>query len=247
MIARWLCALALAALAAGTLSACQSTKQRSAALEKEGEEVLLSESGLDVDKPSKVVRVTSKTLLTDANGSAVVVGLHNSSDQDLVDVPILIEVSDAKGRSVYTNDIPGIEPALAHVPFIAAGGDAEWVNDQVLASGKPKTVKVTVGADARPYSGTEPRLEVSPPRIEGDPASGIEAAGTVINRSGEDQERLLLYAIARRGDTIVAAGRGALEHLKPTSKPRHYDIFFIGDPKGARVEVVHFPPTTEPQ
>lgn len=241
MIGRIGAAGALAVLAALSLTACQSTKQRSAELEEDGAKVLLADAGLEIGERSDAVKVTSKTLLSDANGAAVVVGLRNTSGQDLVDVPILIDVRDAAGKSAYRNDVSGIEPALAHVPYIPAGGETEWVHDQVLATGKLKSVRVVVGADAVPYSGSPPEFDVSEPHVEGDPVSGIEAAGKVANRSGADQERLLLYAVARRGGKIVAAGRGALEHVKATGKPRHYDIFFIGDPQGAQVEVTPFP------
>jgi hypothetical protein len=230
-----------ALLVATSLAACQSTKDRSAELEKEGATTLLAEAGVKIKKESTEVKVTSTSLLSDANGSAVVVDLHSSSSKDLVDVPILIEVLDSKGKSVYENDIPGIEPALATVPYIPAGGDVEWVNDQVLASGTPKSVKVKVGASSDTYSGKLPDIEVSSPHIEGDPSSGIEATGTVVNRTGEDQGRLLLYAVGRKGGKVVAAGRGAIEHLKPGTKPLHYDIFFIGDPKGTDLDVTQFP------
>ena len=156
-------------------------------------------------------------------------------------MPILIEVLDAKGKSVYTNAIPGIEPALAAVPYVPAGGDVDWVNDQVLAAGKPKSVKVKVGASTDSYSRALPEIEVSAPKVEGDPVSGVEATGTVVNKTGEDQERLLLYAVGRSGGRVVAAGRGAIEHLKAGTKPLHYDIFFIGDPTGAELEVTEFP------
>lgn len=232
---------ALAALAVAGLTACQSTQSRSAELEKEGATTLLADSGLKIEKESTEVKVTSTALLSDAYGSAVVVDLHNSSDESLTEVPILIDVLDAKGKSVYTNDIPGIEPALAAVPYIPAGGDVEWVNDQVLTSGKAKSVKVKVGASSASYSGELPAVEVSSPQIEGDPVSGIEATGTVVNRTGKFQERLLLYAVARKGGKVVAAGRGAIDHLKAGTKPLHYDIFFIGDPKGADLEVAQFP------
>ncbi len=230
-----------ALLAATSFVACQSTQDRSAELEEEGATKLLADSGVEIKKESTEVKVTSTSLLTDANGSAVVVDLHNSSDENLVDVPILVEVLDPKGRSVYENDIPGIEPALATVPYIRAGGDVEWVNDQVLASGEPKSVEVKVGASSDSYSEQLPDVEVSKPTIEGDPSSGIEATGTVVNRTGEDQGRLLLYAIGREGGRVVAAGRGAIEHLKAGTKPLHYDIFFIGDPRGAALEVTQFP------
>lgn len=231
----------LVLLALAGLAGCQSTQSRSAELEKEGATKLLSESGLKIEKLSRDVKVTSTTLLSDRNGSAVVVDLHNSSNRNLVEVPIRLEVLDAKGKSVYSNDIPGIESALAAVPYIPAGGDAEWVDDQVLASGEPKSVKVELGASDDSYSGPLPEIEVSSPKLEGDPVSGIEATGTVVNKTGEEQERLLLYVIARKGGEVVAAGRGAIEHLKPTAKPQHYDVFFIGDPSGADLDLTDFP------
>jgi hypothetical protein len=238
---RQLATAGLVMLAAASLVACQSTQSRSADLEKEGAKTLLADSGVKIEKESTDVKVTSATVLSDSNGSAVVVGLHNSSSENLVDVPILIDVVDAKGKSVYTNAIPGVEPALAAVPYIAAGGDVDWVNDQVLATGKPKSVKVKVGASTESYAGPLPEIEVSAPKIEGDPVSGIEATGTVVNQTGKDQERLLLYAVGRSGGKVVAAGRGAVEHLKPGTKPLHYDIFFIGDPTGTDLEVTQFP------
>ncbi len=233
--------MSLAVFALGGLSACQSTQDRSAELEEQGATTLLATSGLKIEKESADVRVLSTALLSDRNGSAVVVRLRNDSGQALVDVPILIRVLDAKGKSVYTNDIPGIEPALAAVPHIPAGGEVSWVNDQVISAGEPKSVKVKVGAGGEPYSGELPEIEVSAPKLEGDPVSGIEATGDVVNRSGQEQSRLLLYVVARKGGEVVAAGRGAIEHLKASTKPLHYDVFFIGDPTGAALEVTSFP------
>ena len=63
----------------------------------------------------------------------------------------------------------------------------------------------------------------------------------MVNKTGADQGRLLLYAVASKGGKVVAAGRGAIDHLKHSTKPLHYTIFFIGDPKGAKVDVTSFP------
>jgi hypothetical protein len=234
-------AVGFAALSVVGLTACESTQSKSAALEEQGSKILLDDTGVTIGKESTEVEVVSSTLLTDANGSAVVVGLRNDSDESLTNVPISIDVRDAKGKSVYRNDIPGIEQALAAVPYIPAHGTVEWVHDQVLATGKPQSVKVKVGASSASYSGDLPDIEVSEPTLEGDPVSGLEVTGDVVNRTGADQGRLLLFAVAHRGNEVVAAGRGAIDHLKPASKPLHYDIFFIGDPKGADVTVTQFP------
>lgn len=244
---RGVAAASLAVLALGSLSACQSTQDRSAELEEQGATTLLAEAGLKIAKESTEVHVLSTALLSDRNGSAVVVRLRNDSDQDLVDVPILIRVLDAKGKSVYSNGIPGIEPALAAVPYIPAGGEVSWVNDQVISAGEPKSVKVKVGAGGRPSSEQRPEIEVTAPALEGDPVSGIEATGDVVNRTGQEQGRLLLYVVARQGGKVVAAGRGAIEHLKASTKPLHYDVFFIGDPTGAALEVASFPTLPDPE
>jgi len=232
-------AVALAGVAL-VVTGCESTQDKSAKIAAELGPVA-QEKGLRIGERSKDVEVLDTTLLSDANGSAVVVELHNDSDRNLANVPILIDVLDAKGKSVYRNDAPGIEPALAAVPFIPAGGDVDWVHDQVLAIGKPAKVEVTVGAGGEAVSGEQPEVSVSAPKLEGDPYTGVAAGGDVTNESGEDIERLLLYAVARKEGRIVAAGRGAIEPLKDKPKPVAYNVFFIGDPKGAQVTVSEFP------
>jgi hypothetical protein len=219
---------------------CESTQDQSARIGAELGPVA-QEKGLKITEQSKDVEVVSSALLSDENGSAVVVRLRNRSSEDLVGVPIAIDVLDAKGKSVYRNDSPGIEPALAAVPFIPAGGETEWVHDQILATGVPAKVEVKVGEGGEPFSGTQPQISVSDPKLEGDPYSGVLAGGNVVNKSGEDLERLLLYAIARKGGEVVAAGRGAIEPFKAKPKPVPYNIYFIGDPSGAEVTVAKFP------
>ncbi|MBK5221253.1 MAG: hypothetical protein JJE35_15960 [Thermoleophilia bacterium] len=227
--------LALVALA--SLTACQSTQSHSAQLEDEGSKVLLDSSGLKVTKANPDVKVLSTTLLSESEASAVVVEVHNDSNVNLVDVPIALDVLDAKGRSVYRNDAPGLEQALVAIPYIPAGADALWINDQILASGKPATAKVKVGVSPNSFSGELPEIEVSAPEIE----AGRIASGQVVNRTGKDQNRLLLYAVARRGNEIVAAGRGAFEHLKPDTKELPYHVYFVGDPSGAKVTITQYP------
>lgn len=241
MNARPVLAGGLALLAVAALGGCQSTQSRSAELEEENSTVLLEEEGVTVTEEDPSIKVVSTTVLSEAEGSAVVVELHNDSGEDLVDVPISVDVLDAKGRSVYKNDAPGLEQALVAVPFVPARGDAVWVNDQVLAVGKPVSAEVKVGIGGIPFNGEQPEIEVSEPVLEGDPTSGIVADGDVVNRTGEDQNRFLLYAVARNGGKVVAAGRGAIEHLKPETKKVPYNVYFIGDPRGAELSLYEYP------
>ena len=241
MTARALALCALVALSALPLSGCQSTQSKSAELEKEGSTTLFKEKGLQVGEVSSAVKVVGGEVLSDQNGAAVVVTVHNGSDRDLKDVPIAIDVVDEKGKSVFKNNLPGLEQALVAIPFIKAGQTLDWVNDQVLATGTPAAVKVKVGETKETIDSPIPDLQVGDPTLRTDPVSGTEATGEVVNRSGEDQRNLLLYGVARQGDNVVAAGRGVISRLKPTTKPVNYHIFFIGDPSGAQVTVTSFP------
>jgi hypothetical protein len=232
-------AVALAGVAL-VATGCQSTQDKSAQIAAELGPVK-QEKGLKIGKRSEDVEVVSTELLTDAAGSAVVVEVRNQSNRDLGNVPILIDVRNAKGKSVYSNDLPGLEPALTSIPFVGAGEEATWVHDQVLAVGKPQSVEVVVGEGGIPYSGQIPRFGVSDPKLEGDPYSGVVAGGNVENGSGGKVDRLLLYAVARQDGEVVAAGRGAIEKIKPEPKPLPYNVYFIGDPSGADVEMTWFP------
>ena len=219
---------------------CESTQSKSARIAEQLGPVK-QEEGLEIDEESKDIEVLDTTLLSDANGTAVVVRVENTSGQDLANVPIAVNVVDAKGKSVYRNDLPGLEPALTSIPLLRAGETIDWVNNQVLAVGKPDDVEVMVGEGGEPPSGDLPDLELGDPELENDPVSGINAAGSIVNNGDEQLGRVLLYGVARQGDEIVAAGRAAIDKLNP-GRSRVYHVYFIGDPKGAEVGVAWFPP-----
>lgn len=232
-------ALALAVLAGLTLTACQSSQDKAREIRARAE--LSRPKPLVIPKPNKNVKVTGTTLLHDENGDAVVVGLKNESRQTLVNVPILVHVRDAKGQTVYKNDTAGLDFALNHIAVLEPGETFDWVNDQVTGQGE--TVKVTVGQpEAKPPAGRPlPELAISPPKL-GHDFSGPKVSGTVTDKSKIDQSRLILFAVARQGGRIVAAGRGQIKALKVSAKPAPYNIYFIGNPVGADVEI-QAPPT----
>lgn len=234
---------AVAVLVAGlAATGCESTQDRSAQLRKRGNGLFHKQTQALVTKPNLEVKVLHAVALHDQNGSAAVVELRNASLRAQVDVPVAIDVRDAHGRSLFRNDAVGIEPSLVGPSLLAPRSDLVWVNDQVNSSGAMKSVVARVGAGRGSPPPTVPRLDVSAPRLETDPTSGLSAVGKVTNRSDIAQLKLILYCVARRGGRIVAAGRGGIDRLKP-HKPTRYTIFFIGNPKGARLTVAA-PPTT---
>lgn len=233
-------ALAAAALAGLALVAgCQSTQDKSAQIAASLGPVEV-EKGLSIKKESKDVEIVDTALLSDKNGTAAVVTVENNSEERLVNVPILLTVLDKSGKSIYRNDIPGIEPALAYIPIIEPGETMDWVHNQILPAGKPDELEVKIGETEQRFDGELPDIEVNEPEYQQDPVSGINARGTAINQTADVHKRLLVYGVSRRGDEVVAAGRAALEDMKP-ERERVYHIFFIGDPQQGDLSVTSFP------
>jgi hypothetical protein len=81
-------------------------------------------------------------------------------------------------------------------------------------------------------------------KLEND-ADGLYAIGVVKNLSKISQANMPIYAVARSGGKIVAAGRALIEKLdpEPQKKPTVFRIFFVGNPKGAQLDVRAYPST----
>jgi hypothetical protein len=235
-LSRWPLTLALVVLAVFLLTACESTQDKARKLQEQGEAIAATQKPLTIDQPSKEVKVLGTTLLHDENGDAIVVEVQNASKETLVNVPILVDLRDAKGNSIFKNDTFGIEPTLNHIPLLKPGETFDWVNDQLTPNGVPKSAKVTVGVTTEKPPAQLPELEVSLPTLRDNPL-GAEVEGKVTNESQLDQKKLVLFAVARSGGKIVAAGRGQIKNLKVGARPGTYNIFFIGDPAGSDVTV----------
>jgi hypothetical protein len=238
----------VAALGAGAAlvaagAGCESTQEKSERLSKRGSQAF-TEKGLRITEVSREVRVGAAQVLDDREQqvTAAVVELENRSNRVLVNVPVAIDVRDRRGRSLFRNNAPGIEPSLVGPAVLEPRRRVAWVNDQVVVAGAPSAVRVKVGATSQPPPAELPELDVTPPRISGDPVSGVAATGVVTNESGILQRKLVVYGVVRRGGRVVAAGRSGIERLRP-GRRAPYKIFFVGDPRGGRVELF-VPPTT---
>lgn len=238
---RWT-ALVLVALTPA-LTGCETTAEKSAKLEKvakqheraSGQAGALARRGVSVTRESTKVKVTGAIVLHSGEGAAAVVTLRNASNSPLRDVPIEITVRDARGRSIYTNSVPGLAAALASVPLIPAHATTTWIDDQIQAAGVPAGVSARVG-EGLPVQGTIPRLDIEGMRLFADPTSGQGAEGNVVNHSSVDQQELIVYALARRHGRVVAAGRAVLA-TAPAGASTRFQAYFIGNPAGAQLAV----------
>jgi len=225
---------AVGVLALLALSGCETTAEKSAQLERAAKHTTLAQTGLQIAHASTAVKVVSAAVLHDTEGAAAVVTLRNLSRRVLREVPIAIDVENAGGRTLFQNNAPGLETALVSIPSLAPGAEQIWVDDQVPASGAPATVSARVG-EAPAVRGSLPAIEVQGVHLVQEASSGAGAAGTVKNRSRVAQRSLVVFAVARRAGKIVAAGRAVLAEV-PAGAKAPWQLFFIGNPGGAKLE-----------
>ena len=230
-------ALTLLALASVAMSACESTQDKSARLKREGKGLLTHEKGLELTRTNTDVKILDTALLHDQYGTAAVVELENETKRDVANVPVAITVKGAAGKTVYRNNIPGLEPALVSAPLMPHGKRVVWIHNQISAAVSPRSVAVKVGTPKTPRVPARlPDIELSKIRSDSD-TDGAYVAGVIANRSKIAQKRLTIFCVARKGGRIVAAGRGVIDRLTPapTKKPVRFKIYFIGNPKVARL------------
>lgn len=231
-------ALMLPALGALALAGCQSTQHKSARLAAQATDVE-QQRGVTVTRPNADVKVLGTSVLTDANGSAVVVRLDNTSRRTQLSVPVALTVRNAADQAVFTNDAPGLDRSLTHA-FVLPAGESAWVNDQVFASDRPASADVQVGAPRARAASPPATFRVSGVRLDRDPVSGLSAVGLVANPGRELQQKVLVTAVARKGRRVVAAGRGVIPKIRAGRRAR-FRVFFIGSPRGAQLTVTAQP------
>jgi hypothetical protein len=235
-----LAALVLTALA---LAACESNQERNVKLAKAGKQreaeetkrAALARRALTITRTSTKIKVIGTAIVRSSEGAAAVITLRNGSGMALSAVPIQIVVRDTGGASVYTNAVPGLSPTLASVALIPAHSVLTWIDDQVQANGTPASVSAKVG-EGNPVSSSIPLVSVTGVHL-----SEAQAEGNLVNSSSVAQQELVVDAVARRGGTIVAAGRAVIADA-PAGASTPFQIFFVGNPSGARLEVTA--PTT---
>jgi hypothetical protein len=243
---RWLVALAALSI---LLSGCESTQSRSARLAKQGK-TAFDKQGLKIEKRSTDVDKGKVTVLSDPNGAAVVVEVKNETGRALTGVPIAIDVKGKDGQSVYRNDDAGLEPSLTSISVLQPHEEFAWVNDQVAATATGAAAKVDAVVGAEKSAGEAkdiPKTRVGPAKLVEDPVSGIEATGYVFNDSKTvEQRNIFIHCVARKNGRIVAAGRSRIERIKPGRRGR-YHVYFIGNPRGAKLELWAPPVVLKPE
>jgi hypothetical protein len=228
------------ALLALALAGCSTTAETSARLERAAKAREAADGGgsaahgVRVERPSRVVKVTATAVLHSSEGTAAAVTLRNTSGRTLHEVPIEIHVLDAHGKALYSNTVSGLGAPLTSLSVLPAHATLTWVDDQIPAAGTPASVTAKVGEGAAILGA--PHLSVAGAHAIEDPSNGPGAEGIVVNESRVAQRELVVFALARRGGRIVAAGRAVLPQAPAHARSR-FQLFFIGSPHGAPLQL----------
>ena len=228
-----------------TASACESTESESAKIAREGGAAAAAPSALKLGAPNRAVHASDVTLLSGGGRTAVAVRLTATSSKPQLNVPLLVNVTGAGGKVVYTNATGGVEAALQRISLLRPHASAWWVDDQVLVSQAPRVVKVRVGTGSSARSASAVPSLTAREKSVGEQSGLSVLSGELINGSSSAQSKVPVFAVALRGGRIVAAGRAVVESLaghNGASAP--FQIFLVGDPAGAKFELTAMPAAT---
>jgi len=206
-------ALAAAGLIAIGASACQTTQQLSAKIgAKLGHQSAIAGT-TRLGAVNRAVRIDRTALVSSSGQTAVALALTNTGASAQAAFPVLIDVRDARGHTVYRNDTKGIEPSIQQLALLAPHATAWWVDNEVLASGGvPKSVTAALGAATAAAPATVP--DVTAKNVSASNSfPGPHVSLTVENGSSVAQAELPVYVVALRGKTVVGAGRGIVPAL----------------------------------
>ncbi|WCB92902.1 hypothetical protein DSM104299_01602 [Baekduia alba] len=221
----------------------ETTPEKSAAKAAKAANTVAHQKGVTVGKANASIKVEDAVVVQDPNGVAAVVRVKNTGPTQ-ASLPVGITVTDARGRKLYANDVPGLDPSLTSLPVLAAGEEVDWVNNQILVAGRAAKVAAVVGAAKGNAPGALPKIALAG-IAAGQDEDGFYAKGTIRNESSVAQQRIVITCVARDGDRVTAAGRAVIDRLEPAKdlkKPTTFTVFFIGDPKQARLACAA-PPT----
>jgi hypothetical protein len=226
-----------------TASACESTESESAKIASQAGAAEVT-STLKLGAANRDVRVSDVTLVSGGGRKAVAVKLASSSARTQREVPLLVEVTGAGGKVVYSN-ATGAEALLSHVTLLRAHSSAWWVDDEVLTTGATSTAKVRVGTGKRSqHDAVAAELSAKTTHVA-EQAGTTTVSGVVANHTGKAQSRVPVFAVAVRGGKVVAAGRAVVASVPVhASAPAAFDVPLVGDATGANIELTALPGAT---
>ena len=225
-----------------TASACESTEQESAKIAREGAPAAAGPRALTLGAINHGARASDVTLLSSGGRTAVAVKLTATTPRPQLDVPLLVDVTGAGGKVVYTNGTGGVEAALQRIALLRPHSSEWWVDDQVLVAQAGSDVKVRVGTGRSPRAAGAAPVLIAKSTHVGEQAGLSVLSGELVNGSDKAQGKVPVFAVALRGGNVVAAGRAVVGSLPGRlGAAASFQIFLVGDPAGATFQLTAVP------
>ena len=145
-----------------------------------------------------------------------------------------------RARSLYDNDVPGLDPSLTSLPAIARGAAARsGSNNQIptatAAAPRRREGRRREGAGARRAL---PQIDISK-LTYGRDVSGVFARGVVATARRSSSAASSSPCVARAARKVVAAGRAIVERLAARADPQagHLPRLLHRRPEGRRAQL----------
>lgn len=225
-----------------TLSACESTQSESAKIAREGQKLAAGPGALKLGAVNHSVRVSDVTLLNSNGRMAVAAKLTSRSNDTQKNVPVLVTVTGAGGKAVYSNESGGVEASLQRMALLRPGPGQWWVDDQVLTSQSTSGVKLRVGTGTTVHTHSAAQTLTAKAGSIGQQSGISVLSAEVVNHSNKAQSNVPVFAAAVGDGKVVAAGRAVVSELPAHSgAPAPVQIFLVGNPAGAKIELTAVP------
>jgi hypothetical protein len=228
--------------AAGPLAGCSTTMQTAARLQLNDARIRATAQGVHVHRGSEsaTVRVQRIQLVKAGGRIAFVVTIRNAGSSAVSDLPISVGYTATRHAPVYLNAVANLSYFDAHLPAIAAKRQITWVyaGARALPAGAAPFAEMSGGADPPAGRVALPAIAAT---VSGRARVGEALAIRLRNLSGVPQYQLPVYAFARRGGRLVAAGTASVASLNGGSE-QTVRLPLLGDAGGAEL-TVEAPPT----
>lgn len=223
------------------LSGCVTTQQVAARARLVDARTRASQAPLRLTRRNPDVTVTKLSLVLGPAGTAVAVGLRDTSDHWLTDLPISVGVITRAGRKLYLDRAANIDYFDSHVAALAPRRLVTWVftSPRRLAAASRPFAEVGISSLAPPPAGALPQIEVKLKPTGPAPGERILSL-SIANQSAIPQYGLPVYAVGQRHGREVSAGRATVAHLG-TYGTTTLRLTLLGSVRGATLSLAALP------
>ena len=229
----------------GSLTGCaETTQQKSARAKVAADRALAGQQAVQVTHPNPAASVLDVGLVGAGGRSAVAVTVRNDTARPLSDLPVSVGVRTRAGRMIYLNREPGLPYFQTHIGAIAAHGSATWVFTATrdFARGASTPFAAVGFPTVTDQTGVRTLPTITPSLAAKDsPPTGGRISVTVADDSSVPQSGLAVYAVARSGGRLLAAGQTTVSQIDSQTR-RTITIMLVGNP-GAAAIGLSAPPT----